>query len=170
MSIQPLLPSLGASVPGSLSPIPPMGGSSKSKTATKGIKARGSKRKAAELVEEPMDDEIRVTGIDIGDPPTNPINSHPPCPPAPKHIHLGAHAHAKIITFIPLAVKAMSSSKAYTSSSTSSRILIINDSFHKMLDYKVKHNKFPPTYEDMVAFLNEVQNNLDSHSIRIACP
>ena len=163
-SIQPLLPSPGASVPGSLSPTPPMGGSSKSKTGFKGIKPRGSKRKATEFVEEPMDDDIRVTGIDIGDPHTDPISSHPPCPPAPKRIHLGGPGQAKIITFVPPAVKAMSSSEAYTSSSASSRILIINDSFHKMLDYKAKHNKFPPAYEDMVAFLNKVQNNLDSHN------
>jgi hypothetical protein len=48
-SIQPLLPSPAASVSGSQSPSPPKGGSSRSKTASKGNRPRGSKRKAVEL-------------------------------------------------------------------------------------------------------------------------
>ena len=167
-SIQPLLPSPAASVPGSQSPTPPQGGSSRSKTVTTGSKPRGSKRKAAELVEEPMDEDIRATGSDIGVPPSklpDPINSHPPWAPAAKRIHLGADDQAKPISFVPPAVKAMSSSQACTSSSSSPRVLILNDSFHRMLDYKTKHNKFPSTYDDMVAFLNEVIIQLHSISI-----
>jgi len=162
-SIQPLLPSPAASVPGIDSPIPPKGGSSKSKTTSK-----GSKRKVAQLVEEPMDDDIRVTGIDIGDPHTqhpDPISSNPSLPPFPKRLHLAAAGEANPITFLPPAVKAMSSSEACTSSSNSPKVLIINDSFHKMLEYKGKHNTFPSSYEDMVAFLNEVNNNFHLHSI-----
>jgi len=164
-SIQPLLPSPAGSVPGSESPIAPKGGSSKSKTASKGSMPRGSKRKAAELVEEPMDDDIRVTGIDINDPHTvnqDPISSNPPLAPIPKRLHLTAVGQAKPITFVPPAVKAMSSSEACNSSSNSPKILILNDSFHKMLEYKRKHNKFPSSYEDMVAFLNEVQNKIQT--------
>ena len=37
-----------------------------------------------------------------------------------------------------------------------------------MLDYKAKHNKFPSTYNDMVAFLDEVHIQLFFHSIRLA--
>ena len=171
-SIQPLLPSPGESVPGPESPIAHKGGSSKSMTASKGSRPRGSKRKAAELVEEPMDDDIRVTGIDIDDPHTelpDPISSNPPRATVPKRIHLAAAGQAKPIAFVPPAVKAMSSSEACTSSSASPRVLILNDSFHKMLEYKTKHNKFPSTYEDMVAFLNEVHINLHSHTVRLGC-
>ena len=171
-SIQPLLSSPVASVPGTESPLPHKGGSSKSKTASKGSRPHGSKRKAAELVDEPMHDDIRVTGIDIDDPHTelpDPINSNLVQAPVPKRIHRAGVGQAKPITFVPPAVKAMSSSEACTSSSASPRVLIINDSFHKMLEYKTKHNKFPSTYEDMVAFLNEVHQKLYSLSFRLSC-
>jgi hypothetical protein len=118
-----------------------------------------------------MDEDIPATASDIGDPEielANPISTHPPRAPAPKRIHLGVSGQAKPITFIPPAVKAMSSSPAGTSSSYSPRVLILNDSFHGMLDYKAKHNKFPSTYDDMVAFLSEV--HMHSHSFCISCP
>jgi hypothetical protein len=169
-SIQPLLPSPIGSVPGSQSHSPPKGGSSKSKTASKGIRNQGSKCKAEELVDKPMDDDIRVTCIEIEDPHTelqDPISSNPPGAPGPKRIHLGPTGQTKTITFVPPVVKAMSSSEACTSSYASSRILILNDSFHKMLDYKVKHNKFPLAYEDMVSFLSEVHNNLHYPSFQL---
>jgi hypothetical protein len=44
----------------------------------------------------------------------------------------------------------------------------LNDSFHGMLDFKAKHNKFPSTYDDMVGFLTEVHFNHHSYSIQIA--
>ena len=106
-----------------------------------------------------MDEDIPATGSDIGDPVAelaDPISSHPPRAPAQKRIHLGATGQAKPIRFVPLVVKAMSSSQACTSSSAAPRVLILNDSFHRMLDYKAKHNKFPSTYDDMVVFLSEV--------------
>jgi hypothetical protein len=162
-SIQPLLPSPAASLPGTESPIPPKGGYSKSQTTLKGSRPRGSKRKAAELVEEPLDDDVRVTGIDIGDPHTellDPVSSIPPLAHVPKRLHHVASVQSKPITFVPPTVKAMSSSEACTSSSASPKVLIINDSFPNMLEYKTKHNKFPSTYEDMVAFLNEVLSKL----------
>jgi len=166
-SIQPLLPSPSASMPGTESPIPIKGGSSKSKTASKGSRPRGSKRKVEELVEEPMDEDIRVTDFDILDPHTqipDPASSNPPIAPVPKRLQLATTGQSKPITFVPPAVKAMSTSEVGTSSSTSPKVLIINDSFHKMLEYKSKHNKFPKTYDDMVAFLNEVHNKLHFHS------
>jgi hypothetical protein len=166
-SIQPLLPSPATSVPGSQSPTHPQGGSSRSKTVTKGSRLRGSKRKATELGEEAMDEDILATGGDIGvgpSQPADPISSHPPQPPAPKCIHLVAADQANPISLISPAVKAMSSSQVYTSSSSSSsRVLILNDSFHRMLDYKAKHNKFPSTYDDMVAFLSEVPIRLNAN-------
>ena len=167
-SIQPLLPSPAASVPASQSPTPPKGGSSRSKTATKASRPRGSKRKVVELVEEPMDEDIRATSSDISVPDVElaePLSSHPPRAPPPKRIHLGAPSQAKTIRFVPPAVKAMLSSQAWTSSSASPRVLILNDSFHGMLDYKAKNNKFPSTYDDMVVFLSEVHIQLHSHSI-----
>jgi hypothetical protein len=170
-SIQPLLPSPGASIPGSRSPTPSKGGSSRSKTATKGNRFRGSKRKAAELVDEPMDEDIRVTGLDIGVPAVDlaePISSHPPLAPVPKRMHMSVAGQSKPITFMPPAVKAMSSSQAGTSSYTSPRVLILNDSFHNMLDYKAKHNKFPSTYDDLVFFLTQVNIQHITHSI--CCP
>ena len=106
-----------------------------------------------------MDDDIPLTGIDMGDPHTvltHPMSSNPPRSPVPKRFHLATAGHAQPIKFVPPAVKAMSSSEACTSSSASPKVLILNDSFHKMLEYKTKHNKFPSTYEDMLAFLNEV--------------
>jgi hypothetical protein len=171
-SIQPLLPSSTASIPASQSHTPPKGGSAKSKTAT-GSRPRGLKRKATELVEDPMDEDIPTPGVDIGVAPpelAEPFSSHPPGAPAPKRIHLGAASQAKPINFIPPAVKSMSLSQAYNSSSSSPRILILNDSFHSMLDYKTKHNKFPSTYNDMIAFLNEVNIKLISNSFEISCP
>jgi hypothetical protein len=167
-SIQPLLYSPTASVPASESPTPPIGGSSRSKTATKGSRPRGSKRKAPELVDEPMDKVIRATGSDIGDRHVelaDPISSHPPRAPASKRIHLGAFDQAKPIKFVLPAVKVMSSSQACTSSSVSPQILILNDSFYMMLDYKAKHNKFSSTYDDMVAFLSEIHIQLHSRLI-----
>ena len=68
-SIQPLLPSLTSTVPLSNSPPPPKGGSSRNKVVTKGSKPRGSKRKAEELVEDPMDEDIIATGTAMGVPP-----------------------------------------------------------------------------------------------------
>ena len=112
-----------------------------------------------------MDDDIRVTDIDIGDPHTehqDPISSYPPLAPVHKRLQLAAAGQAKPITFVPPAVKAMSSSEACTSSSNSPKVLILNDSFHKMLEYKGKHNKFPASYENMVAFLNEVHNKFQT--------
>ena len=88
-SIQPLLPSPAASISRSESPTPPQGGSSKSKTATKGSRPRGSKRKAADLVEEPLSEDILATGCDIDEPPADPIYSHPPRTVPLKRIHLG---------------------------------------------------------------------------------
>ena len=172
-SIQPLLPSILASGLGSDSPTPPKGGSSRSKTISKGSVPRGSKRKAADMDEEAMDEDIRVTGVDISVPPgelADPITSHPPRAPSAKRIHLAQVGEDKSITFVPPAVKAMSSSQACTSSLASPRVLIINDSFYSMLDYKAKHNKFPSTYDDMVAFLSEVHILLLFHSIRLAIP
>ena len=152
-SIQPLIPSPATSVPGSESPTYPMRCSSRSKTATKGGKPRGSKRKAAELVEEPMDEDICANGSDIGVLPAellDPISSHLPREPAPKPIR-----------FVPPAMKAMSSSHACTSSSASPWVLILNDSINMMLDYKAKHNKFPSTYDDMVVYLSDVNIQLN---------
>jgi hypothetical protein len=117
------------------------------------------------------EDPIRATGTEIGDPPLeqhDPISSNPPRAAHPKRIHLGAPGLAKPISFVPPAMKAMSSSQACTSSA-SSRVLILNDSFHKMLEYKSKHNKFPSTYDEMVVFLSEVSIQLifplEIHSI-----
>ena len=107
-SIHPLLPSPAASVLGSDSPTPSKGGSSRSKTATKGSRPRGSKGKADELVVEPMDKDIRVIGV----PPSefaDPITSHPSRVPNAKRIHLAEVGQAKSITFVPPAVKTMSS-------------------------------------------------------------
>ena len=166
-SIQPLLHSVSVSIPDPESPTPPKGGSSQSKTASKGSRPRGSKRKAVELVEEPMDEDIPATGCDIGDPPAevgDPISSNPPWGPPLKRIHLGVGGQTNPITFIPLAVKSMSSSHVCTSSYASQRVLILNDSFPRMLDYKDKHNKFPSTYDEMVDFLTEVHIILVSHS------
>ena len=115
-----------------------------------------------------MDKDIPVTGCDIGDPHVkvrDPIGSHPPWAPALKRIHLGVGGQANPITFVPHAVKSMSSSPACTSSYISHRVLILNDSFPMMLDYKAKHNKFLSTYDEMVAFLSEVYILLVSHSI-----
>jgi hypothetical protein len=166
-SIQPLLPSPTATVPPSQSPTP--GGSSRSKTVTAGSRLRGSKRKATELVEDPMDEDIPATATDIVDPPSvvaDPIRSHPARSPPPKRIHLGAATEAIPTRFVPPAVKAMSSTPAYTSS-YASRVLVLNDSFHSMLDYKAKHNQFPSTYDEMVAFLTEVHIQLHFHSFQL---
>jgi hypothetical protein len=117
-----------------------------------------------------MDEDIPATGCDIGDPHVeiaDPISFHPSRALPPKRIHLGAHGQAKPITFVPPAVKAMSSSQAYNSSSASPRVLILNDLFHGMLDYKAKHNKFPSTYDDMVVFLSKVHIQLNSHSVQL---
>ena len=134
---------------------------------------RGSKRKAAELGEEPMDEDITVTCIDIDVPAADladPISSHPPRALVSKRIHLAVVGETKPITFVPPAVKAMLSCQACTSSSASPRVLILNDSFHKMLDYKAKHNKFPSTFDDMVSFLSEVHSKINTHSIHVVCP
>jgi hypothetical protein len=106
-----------------------------------------------------MDVDISATCTDIGIPPSevaDPISSHPPLAPAPKRIQLGAPEQVKPISFLSLALKAMSSSQACTSSFARPRVFILNDSFHRMLDYKAKNNKFPSTYNDVVVFLNEV--------------
>ena len=44
----------------------------------------------------------------------------------------------------------------------------MNDSFHGMLDFKAKHNKFPSTYDELVGFLSEVYLNIHSFSIHLA--
>ena len=172
-SIQPLLASSSVSIPDPESPTPPKGGSSRSKTTSKGSRPTGRKRKTVELVEEPMDEEILATGFEIGDPPAevgDPISSNPPRAPALKRIHLRVAGQANPISFVPHAVKSMSSSHACNSSYVSHRVLILNDSFPNMLDYKAKHNKFPSMYDEMVAFLSEVYILLISYSFYLACP
>ena len=145
-SIQPLLPSSSVSIPDPESPTPAKGGSSRSKTASKGSRPRGSKRKAVELEEEPMDEDIPATGCDIGDPPTevgDPIGSHPPRAPALKRIHLRSWWSSQCHQIRPTYGEVNVVIPCMQSSSTSHRVLILNDSFHSMLDYKAKHNKFP---------------------------
>ena len=88
-SIQPLLPSPAASIPASESPL---GGSSKTKTATKGTRLHGSKRKATQLVEDPMEEDIPATDSDIGDPRADPNSINPPRAPPLKRIHLAGQA------------------------------------------------------------------------------
>ena len=113
-----------------------------------------------------MEEDNLATGCDIGDPPADPPteNADPPRASSLKCLHLAVPSQAKPIHFIALAVKAMSSNQAFTSSPDSSRVLILNDSFHGMLDFKAKHNKFPSTYNDMVGFLSEVYFKLHSFS------
>ena len=145
-----------------------MGGSSRSKTANKGSRPRGSKRKAVELLEDPMDEDTPATACDVGDPPADPISSHHPRAPPLKRIHLADDAQANPIKFVPPAMKGMSPSQPCTSSPSSTRILILNDYLPTMLDYKSKHNKFPSSYDDMVAFLSEVHILVISNLIRLA--
>ena len=115
-----------------------------------------------------MEEDIPATGCDINEPPTELADSHPTRAVPLKRIQRGVVGQANAVKFVPPAVQAMSSSQAYNSSSASPRVLILNDSFHCMLDYKVRHNKFPSTYDDMVAFLNKVHILLSSHSIWLA--
>jgi hypothetical protein len=110
-----------------------------------------------------MEEDILATGCDINDPPAE--LADPPRAPAFKRLHLAVASESKPIRFIPPAVKAMSSSQAFSSSPASSRVLILNDTFHGMLDFKAKNNKFPFTYDEMVGFLTEVQFKLHSYSI-----
>ena len=149
----------------------PKGGSSRSKTKIiKRNRPHESKRKAAELVKDPMDENIHATGSNIRVPPTelsDLISSHPPRRLAPQRFHLEFVSQAKPIRFVSLALKAMSSSQACTSSSTSPWVLILNDSFHGMFNYKAKHNKFPSTYDDMVVFLSHRYIQLNFHSIEL---
>ena len=169
-SIQPLLPSPVASNPVSQSPTAPMGGSSRGKIAISGSRPRVGKRKAAEVVEEPMDEDIQVTG-DVGDQPDShpdPIISLPPVERPLKRIRLGVVGESNSIAFIPPAVKAMCSIQPYKSPSAFPRVLVFNDSFHNMLDYKTKYNNFPSTYNEMVSFLNEVHLLLYSYSVTLA--
>ena len=91
-SIQPLLPSPVASLPVLQSPTPP-GGSSRSKTETKGSRPRGSKQKATELVEDPMEEDIPATGCDIGDLPAE--LPDPQRAPALKRLHLIVPSQSK---------------------------------------------------------------------------
>jgi hypothetical protein len=102
-----------------------------------------------------MNEDIHATGTDIGVAHAelvDPISSHLPWTPAPKHIHLGTSGQVKPIIFIPTAVKAMLSSHACISFSASPRVLILNNSFQMMSNYKAKHKKFPSTYDDIVVF------------------
>ena len=163
-SIQP--PSLRTGTPPDT--VDTKGGSPKSKTFSKGSRPRGSKRKAAELVEEPIDEDVLVTGCDPLEELADPINSSTPRAAPLKRIQRGVPGQANAFKFVPPAVQAMSSSLAYKSSSASPRVLIINDYFHSMLDYKANHNKFPSTYDEMVGFLSEVHIQHYSPSIRLA--
>ena len=111
------------------------------------------------MVDGPMNKDIRATSSDLGVPPaeiSDPISSHPSQTLGPKHIHMTVVGQVKSIRFFLPAVKAMSSSYACTSSFASPWILILNESFHRMLDYNAKYNKFFSTYNDMVIFLSEV--------------
>ena len=117
-----------------------------------------------------MDEDIQVTG-DVGDQPDShpdPIISLPPVERPLKRIRLGVVGESNSIAFIPPAVKAMCSIQPYKSPSAFPRVLVFNDSFHNMLDYKTKYNNFPSTYNEMVSFLNEVHLLLYSYSITLA--
>ena len=87
-----------------------------------------------------MDEDFPAIGCDLGDLPAelaDPIASQPLQAPPQKRIHLEVAGQVNPIKFVPPAVKAMSYSHACTSSSTSPRVLILNDSFHMMLDYNI---------------------------------
>lgn len=51
----------------------------------------------------------------------------------------------------------MKITQASTSSMASAEVLILNDSFVRMIEFKAKNgNKFPPSYDALVAFLTKV--------------
>ena len=103
-----------------------------------------------------MDEDLPATGCNIVEPPTELADSHPPREVPLKRIQRGVVGQANAFKFVRPALQAMSSSQAYNSSAASPQVFILNDSFHNMLNYKAKHNKFPSTYDDMVSFLSEV--------------
>jgi len=117
------------------------------------------------LAEEAEEEDIAATtaaSSEHGEPhQTTPLDTSVPIlrGQAKKRAHVEVAA-ALIITFTPPSVKSMSHSHRATSSGHFSRVLVINDSFHGMLDFKAKNGKFPTSYDTLVSFLAEV--NFDS--------
>lgn len=129
-------------------------GSTKAKASAKVVKRRGAKRKAIDLVEEPVDDDIvAIAAIDPLAPSTE-----DPISPVSKRPNLHSSEEATLKSLIPPKIKSMSLKNPSSSSSLGSEVLILNDSFPDMLEFKAKsnNNKFPPTYDALVAFLTKV--------------
>lgn len=119
------------------------------------VKPCGAKRKANDLVEEPLNDDIYIAATTAIDPPTP--STQDPIPPGSKRPNLHLSEEETLKSFTPPKIKSMSLTKPSSSFNLGSEVLIVNSSFRAMLKFKAKNNnKFSPTYAAFVAFLNKV--------------
>jgi len=138
-------------------------GASKSRPTYNSAKSRRLKRKAPIPIEFPEDDDIiatsaaepAVTVVPATEIPLPDLNS-----PPTKRLKLNPIGFDFQRSFTPPKVKTMRSSQPSSSSIISSHMLILNDSFVRMLEFKALKKKFPPSYDDLVAFLTKVFSKL----------
>lgn len=137
----------------------------KTRRAAGATKPRGAKRKAAVLDVETLDEDIPATTAASGDmvekpPPSEvaPIHTKSPAPkPQPqKKPHVEVQDPDSGTPLIPPSLKSLVISQPTSSSGHSSQVLILNDTFPNMMDYKNKHQKFPKSFDDMVYLLLKV--------------
>lgn len=108
-----------------------------------------------------MEDIPAIVGAsnEIGEPLTvQPLlsSSHVPRPTPLKHLQRRSALKAAFMRFTPPSMQTMSVSQACTSSTLYSEVLILKESTDKMLDFKSKHSRFPPAFNNMVDFTIEV--------------
>ena len=156
-----------------LAPAPPHAGVSptatkKPRRAAGGNKSRGAKRKAIDQVVENQDEDIPATTAASGElfDKQAPVEEAPirtkspaPKPQALKKPHVEVLVTDKGNQLIPPSLKSLVISQPSLSSATSSAVLILNDTFPRMMEYKSKQKKFPKSFDDMIAFLLKVSNS-----------
>lgn len=138
----------------------PKTGGPKSRATSRVVRSKGGKRKAADYLDEDVDEDIvAMTAVE-------PPQSHPLGPqkstedsdqPAAKKSKINPDVESSQFSMTPPKLKTMRTTQASSSSNTFSEVLILNDSFVRMLEFKANNgNKFPPSYATLVDFLTKV--------------
>ena len=157
-SLQPVLSNLPARTPPEAeAPSPEV----RKGRARKSQKAGGRKRKATDAEEEDADDDIVATDAASSErtvmvPPHPGSTSVEAGPQLKKRPPISPPQSALVAPLTVPASKTLSVSNAFSSSVHSSSVLVLNDSFPRMAELRMKTKKFPESYDSMVAFLIKV--------------
>ena len=156
-SLQPLLTQLVQASPAKPSPdatAQTKSGPGKARVQAKG-KGRGLKRKAPEPVEELQEEDI--TAVEAMEFQVKLTQDAVKPSETTKKQCIGVSPLSVQNAFTPPSLKSLTLTQPGPSSARGSKILVLNDSFPAMVEFKAKRgNVFPPSYDKMVDFLTKV--------------